>query len=269
MAEPKTQKQNYRNFASRFAGYIANMERPKWLPKRLIKRFKKKFKIDLKDFDIPENGFKTFNSFFTRKFKVGVRAIEDGIVSPVDGIVFDYGHVDPLNQIHVKFKHYYIDDLIFEGIKDLRSYAVLYLSPSHYHRVHACFDMQIDRIKYLPGTLRSVREKVVGKKNRVYCRNERIVIHGKSQYGKFYFILVGAMFVGKVKLSFESGLETNIKKGEPSNIIFDEVINIKKGEELGYFEMGSSVIILLENKNLENILFNINDDIRVGQKIAD
>jgi phosphatidylserine decarboxylase len=250
-------------------GYLSNLEKPKCVLRWFIKRFRQKYNIDLSEYIVPEDGFKTFNLFFTRKLKTGQRTIEPGIISPVDGFIFDYGVVNPENKIHVKFKHYYIQNLIFEDITNLKSYAVLYLSPSNYHRVHASFDMSIDSIKYLPGTLRSVREKIVEKRNGVYCRNERIVIHGKSEFGEFYFIFVGAIFVGKVKLSFYSNFETNIKKAKQSQQLLDEPIFIKKGEELGYFEMGSSIILLMENDNLKNLNKNINTPIKVGQKITD
>ncbi|MDD3741539.1 MAG: archaetidylserine decarboxylase [Bacteroidales bacterium] len=268
MDQNKHQKQNYRNLASRIAGYLSNRKRPSWLAKILICIFKKKYSIDLSEFIVPENGFKTFNSFFTRKLKDDARIIGDGIISPVDGSVFDFGSVDPDNKIFVKFKYYYIDDLINGEFDNMSSYAVFYLAPSDYHRVHASFDMKIDEISYLPGTLFSVKEKTVYKKDRVYCRNERIVIHGNCEFGKFYFILVGALIVGKVKLCFDSELKTNIRKGLYSKKKYNSAIEIKKAEEVGYFEMGSSVIILLENKCLSSIIKPVKSAIKFGETIV-
>mgnify|MGYP001352775140 CR=1 FL=1 len=268
MAEIKPQKQNYRNLTSRIAGYLSNLKRPGWFVKAFIFLFRKFYKINLKDFEVPENGFKTFNSFFTRKLKKNTRIIDEGIISPVDGSVFDFGKVDPDNKIYVKFKHYYIDELLSDKFDTMSSYVVLYLAPSDYHRVHAGFDMFIDEISYLPGTLFSVKEKTVNKRDRVYCRNERIVIHGISKYGKFYFILVGALIVGKVKLCFDSELRTNIRKGIYSKKVFDNPIQIKKAEEVGFFEMGSSVIILLEDPCLSSVIKPIKSPIRFGETIV-
>ena len=268
MSATKQQKQNYRNFISRMAGKLANSKKPKWFIRSFIKMWKRKYKIDLSEYVVPTEGFNTFNSFFTRKLKPNPRPIKEGLVSPVDGFIFDFGKITGDNKIYVKFNHYYIDDLICDEYEDMSSYTVLYLSPANYHRVHASFDMKITDISYLPGTLRPVKPKVVYKKDRVYCRNERIVIHGKSEFGNFYMILVGALFVGKTKLSFDSGLETNIKNGEASKRIYDEIITLKKGDEIGYFEMGSSVILFLKNERLANIKLPMNSPIKVGDELA-
>lgn len=268
MCPAKKQKQNYRNLTSRFAGRVSNLKKPKWSIATLIHIYRKKYKINMSDFVVPIGGFKTFNSFFTRNLKPEARQIDDGLVSPVDGTIFDAGNVDPDNKIFVKHKFYYIDDLLCRDFEDLKSYAVLYLSPADYHRVHACFDMEIDRAVYLPGTLLSVRKKTVYKKDRVYCRNERIVLSGNSPYGRFYFILVGALMVGKVKLSFDSGLQTNIKRGVMASKEYSSPIKLKKGDEVGYFEMGSSVIILLEDQCLADLSGRVHEKVKMGQKLV-
>lgn len=268
MHKAKIQKQNYRNLTSRMAGSLSNLKRPRWFVNSLIKVYKKKYKIDMEGYLTPEKGFRNFNSFFTRKLQDVDRVIGDGLVSPVDGSIFDFGTIDRDNKIFVKHKYYYIDDLICDDFENLNSYVVLYLSPANYHRVHACFDMQIESATYLPGTLLSVRKKTVYKKDRVYCRNERIVVTGNSSYGRFNFVLVGAMMVGKVKLSFDSGLKTNIRNGTFARKLYNQPVNIKKGDEVGYFEMGSSVIILLEDKCLANLNRPINAHVRMGETIA-
>lgn len=268
MNKPKPQKQNYRNLTSRLAGYLSNLKRPRWVINLLIFSYRKKYKINLDEYVIPENGFKSFNSFFTRKIKEINRIIGEGLVSPVDGSVFDFGLIDPDNKIFVKHKHYYIDDLICDDFENLKSYAVLYLSPANYHRVHACFDMEIESVSYLPGTLLSVRKKTVYKKDRVYCRNERIVLTGKSPYGRFNFILVGALMVGKVRLSFDSGLRTNIRKGIFAKKVYDFPVVIDKGDEVGYFEMGSSVIILLEDDCLKSLNKPVHAPVKMGEPIV-
>ena len=81
-------------------------------------------------------------------------------------------------------------------------------------------------------------------------------------------ILVGALFVGKTKLSFDSGLQTNIKKGVASKRIYDTPIYINKGEEVGYFEMGSSVILFMDDERLANIKLPLNSPIKVGNNLA-
>lgn len=263
----KPQKQNFRNVASRIVGYFANISWPAVLVKLMIKLYTIYYKIDLSEFEVPEKYYKNFNEFFTRKYKASFSEINGGIISPVDGFLLDKGKVNQGQIINVKNKDYFLVDLLGQEYKNLNSYAVLYLAPGNYHRVHAAFDMNITKIKYLPGTLRPVKLKVINKKERVYCRNERIVIVGDSKYGKFYFILVGALFVGKVKLAFESGLRTNIRKGIASVKEYPNSIKIKKGEEVGYFEMGSSVVMVMENDCLNNLDMNKNHELRYGRSL--
>jgi phosphatidylserine decarboxylase len=234
-------------------GYISNIKKLKFLLRIVIFFYSKIYKINLDDFEVPQNGFKSFNEFFTRKYKQGKRPIQNGIVSPVDGYLLDKGLIFNDQTITVKDRDYYLEDLLGNSYKNVHSYAVLYLAPGNYHRVHAPFDMNISEIKYLPGTLRSVKTKVIYKRDRVYCRNERIVIIGNCEHGKYYLILVGALLVGKVKLSFESGLSTNIRKGIPSGKTYAEELYAKKGEEIGYFEMGSSVVMLMESDILNKL----------------
>lgn len=268
MSPAKKQKQNYRNLTSRFAGRVSNLKKPRWSVSMLIHIYRKKYNINMSDFVVPSGGFKSFNSFFTRNLKSGARKIEAGLVSPVDGTIFDAGNVDPDNKIFVKHKFYYIDDLLGNDFDNVKSYAVLYLSPADYHRVHACFDMNIERAVYLPGTLLSVRKKTVYKKDSVYCRNERIVLSGSSPYGRFYFILIGALMVGKVKLSFDSGLQTNIKRGVTASKEYSSPVILKKGDETGFFEMGSSVIILLEDNCLSELKNHVHEIVKMGQQLV-
>ncbi len=263
----KPQKQNFRNVASRIVGYFANISKPVFFVKIMVKLYALYYKIDLNEFEVPQNYFKNFNEFFTRKYKENTRKIEEGLISPVDGYLLDKGKVNLGQIINVKNKDYFLVDLLGHKYKNLNSYAVLYLAPGNYHRVHAPFDMKITEIKYLPGTLRPVKINVINKKERVYCRNERVVIVGDSKYGKFYFILVGALFVGKVKLAFESGLRTNIRRGIASVKEYKESIKITKGEEVGYFEMGSSVVIVMENKCLDNLDLDKNHEIYFGTSL--
>lgn len=263
----KHSKQNIRNMTSRVAGIMAKWKSPKLYVRWIIKKWEKIYNISMDEYIIPEGGFLNFNEFFTRKVKPETRPISMGIVSPVDCCIFDFGYITALKRIHVKGRMYNVQELTNEEKNYMKSYCVFYLSPYNYHRVHACFDMSIDKITYHPGTLFPVKEKTIKKRERVYCNNERIILHGNSTFGKFQFIFVGAMMVGKVKLSFEKKIETNVKKGKYFKHNFDNPYQITKGEELGYFEMGSSIILLLEENYLANIYFKTDDKVKMGETI--
>lgn len=263
----KIQKQNFRNKVSRVAGYFARISKPRFIVRWVILLYIKIYKIDISKFVVPDKFYKNFNDFFTRRYKENFINIENGFVSPIDGTLLDKGLVSKNQIIHVKNRDYYLADLLGHSVEGLNSYAVLYLAPGDYHRVHSSFDMTISKIMYLPGTLRSVKVKVINKRDRVYCRNERIVIAGDSEYGKFYFILIGALLVGKVKLAFDSGLSTNIRKGIATELSYEHPIKIKKGEEVGYFELGSSLVVVMEKDMLNNINPEISQQLYLGKRI--
>ncbi|MBN2776154.1 MAG: phosphatidylserine decarboxylase [Bacteroidales bacterium] len=267
MRNQNLEKRSYRNSISRLAGNLAKTKWPKFILKPVIRIYCKNYSIYLEDYKIPTNGFKTFNEFFTRKIKPELRPISEGIVSPVDGTVYDFGIVNNEKKIFVKNQYFSIQDLLQQKDNKFESFAVLYLSPSNYHRVHAPFDFKINRIKYIPGNLRSVREDKVQKTDNLYCKNERIVLYGDSEYGEFAFAFIGAMIVGKIKLSFEQKATSNIKKACCTELKYDKTISIIKGDELGYFELGSSVIILLDNPILSTINLCENSEITLGQKL--
>ena len=266
---PHQHRQNSLNFTSRFMGRLANTRKPKSLIRLFIRTYIKKYNISLDDYIVPDEGYSTFNEFFTRKLKPKSRPIGQGIISAVDGYIYDSGAVNKDKKIYVKKKFYKVEELIGGNYKFLKSYIVLYLSPANYHRVHASFDMTINSVCYIPGRLKSVKEKKLQKVDNLYCQNERIVIIGNSEYGEFYFIFVGALIIGKVKLNFNSKLETNIKKGKCACQAFDIPIKIKKGEELGYFEMGSTAIILTEDDCFTKVELETNTAVVMGQTILE
>ncbi|MDD2634335.1 MAG: archaetidylserine decarboxylase [Bacteroidales bacterium] len=264
MGKNEYDRRSYRNTVSRFVGRIANYSKPAILVKLYIKLYSKFYNINLNEFKIPQTGYKTFNAFFTRLVKPDLRKIETGIVSPVDGLIYDHGIIDKDRRIYVKHKFFSVAELLKKQYNKLESFVVFYLSPAHYHRVHAPFDMEITDVCYIPGNLRSVRESIVLKTEELYCRNERIVLYGDSEYGKFTFIFIGAFVVGKIKLSFEDKAASNIKKAVYNHISYDTPQVIKKGQELGFFEMGSSVIILSENDNYKKLKFPVGSELKLG-----
>ncbi len=268
MSKLEYDKRSYRNTVSRLAGRIANYSRPAILVKIAIKLYAKFYSININEFKTPKAGYKTFNSFFTRIVKPEFRPIESGIISPVDGLIYDHGVIDKDRHIYVKHKFFSVTELLKRQYDKLESFVVFYLSPAHYHRVHAPFDMKITDISYIPGNLRSVRESIVFKTEELYCRNERIVLYGNSEHGKFAFIFIGAFVVGKIKLSFEDKAASNIKKACYNVITYDTPHLINKGQELGFFEMGSSVIILSENDTYKNLKFTTGSELKFGKNFV-
>ena len=141
------------------------------------------------------------------------------------------------------------------------SFATIYLSPADYHRVHLPLDGTITNIKKIPGKLFSVSKKTVEKINNIYCRNERVVIQGTSEFGRFYLIMVGAIVVGKIKLSF-------IPQELQFNENYSVNIPMKQGDEVGYFELGSTILLIMESNHLAKINYSEHQKIYLGNKLC-
>ena len=253
------------NRFSHWMGAFSDASIPNWILKNVIRSYVRYYKIDLNDYDINLNEIKKFNAFFTRQFKEGKRHIGKGVVSPVDGKLINYGLLQSSQLLQCKGQWYPQTGITSLEAFDHGSFATIYLSPADYHRVHAPFDMKIQEIVYIPGTLFPVNKKSVLKHDRLFCRNERIVLSGTCEYGHFHFVFVGAMIVGRTVLSFDSSWRSNIKKGKQRQEKVD--FQIAKGEELGYFELGSTVIFMIDSEVLNEIKITENTQVKMGESM--
>ena len=253
--------------SSRYFGLFANARISPWLLRLLIRFYVKIFRIDLSEYDFNLQEITTFNAFFTRKLLSGTRTWERGICSPVDGRVMSVGSLEKGKLFQVKGVDYTLEDLVGIKVLDRGSFINLYLSPADYHRVHAPMDMTIESITHIPGKLLSVSSKNAKFVKGLYTGNERVILSGKNKLGRFYFVFVGALNVGSIALSFFPELKTNLWKDKTKN--FDHFFEIKKGEELGWFEMGSTIIFILESDHFkDNPLVKEQDVVRLGKALA-
>lgn len=205
----------------------------------------------MQQFDIDLGTIKTFNEFFTRPLKAGARTWGNGICSPVDGRLLSFGKINGDQIFQVKGMAYSYTVLTGQDIMPDGSFATIYLAPGDYHRVHAPFDMQIREITHIPGKLLSVSLKNVRNIPALYNSLERVVLSGINEMGIFHFVFVGAFNVGSIKLSFLEDFGSNQRIVTDIRKIGTD-IQISKGEELGWFELGSTVVVLTESKFFES-----------------
>lgn len=222
----------------------------------------------MEQFDIDLKAVKNFNEFFTRPLKPGVRKWENGICSPVDGRLLSYGPLEGDQIFQIKGIAYSQSVLTGQQSMTAGSFATIYLAPGDYHRVHAPFDMQISEITHIPGKLLSVSLMNVRHIPGLYNSLERVVLTGTNAMGKFHFVFVGAFNVGSIRLSFLPDFASNqINIRGIRN--FNSDIHIRKGEELGWFELGSTVVMLTESDafstGLDHLLFQ---RVKLGQSLA-
>ncbi|MDA8561577.1 archaetidylserine decarboxylase [Gammaproteobacteria bacterium] len=258
---------------SKIAGWIANC-RWKWLKNIIINNFITKYNVNLNIAILESiNDYPNFNSFFTRKLKPELRPIaseKEQIASPVDGCVSQVGSINKTNIFQAKNQSYDLKKLLANNT-NLEKYfydgkfATLYLAPKDYHRVHMPITGTLEETIYVPGDLFSVNKQTAENVSELFARNERLICIFKTDLGKVAIILVGAMLVSGIKTSWNLDLPTkNI-----SHKKYEDNIKINKGEELGYFHMGSTVILLFpKNTNEWLDILKENKIIKMGSCIS-
>lgn len=229
---------------SQIVGFLSAIKFPKFFLKLIIKCYTKIYHFSIDDYLLPENEIKCFDDFFSRGLKDNVREIQNGIVSPVDGMIYASGLTSENKIVQIKSQIIDVKDLLLHDIHDGMPYVCLYLSPADYHRVHAPCDMQIVKMEYIPGTLYTVCPRVASKKA-VFLKNERVVINAKSNNKDVWIVMIGAKNVGKMSFYALNGLCPREKV--ICNLELTGKVTYKKGEEIARFHMGSSVVVLAEN----------------------
>ena len=220
----------------------------------LITRFAAAFDVDLDEvkLDVPGD-FATFNDFFIRDLKDDAREIdddEDAIVSPVDGTVSVAGTIQASSIFQAKGINYSLADLLATDLDTAAGYidgsfATIYLAPYNYHRVHAPLAGELTAARYVPGDLFSVNEATVSRVQGLFRRNERLVMHFRTATGPAALIFVGALNVGSISTPWTGEIRPR-KDGVVDVLdISTHPTEVEKGDLLGWFNMGSTVILLL------------------------
>lgn len=259
-------------FLSRLFGKFARTR----LSSIFINKFSASFQINSKEILVPDAGFRSLNSFFTRKLKPGMRKIDrtkNSLVSPVDGRIDQFGPVTGTRVMQAKYIDYLLAELLPADIHHLfidGSFITLYLSPSDYHRIHSPLDGKIFGTLYVPGKLFPVMEYLANGINGLFTKNERVITYLETSAGRCVVVMVGAMNVGQISLSYENIITNEKIIRKRKEILYPE--NLKpqthKGDELGIFNMGSTVIMLFEKDMVNFERFAIGDKVKIGQKIG-
>ncbi|WP_126322176.1 archaetidylserine decarboxylase [Candidatus Rickettsiella viridis] len=244
---------------SRFAGWVAHCKQP-WIKNRLIKNFIRDYQVDM-SLALKEspNDYSHFNEFFTRALKPEKRPIDSGseiIVSPVDGCVSQFGDIREGQLLQAKKINYSLQALL-GGSMSLASrfqqgkFATFYLSPKDYHRVHSPFVGTLQEMIYVPGRLFSVNTETTEQLSQLFVRNERVICLFSTPIGPMAVILVGAMLVASMSTVWE-GVITPAKTRQIRHWHYVEnTVSLAKGEELGQFQLGSTVIVLFAANRMQ------------------
>jgi len=247
---------------------LAKTPFPKPIQCFINKMYVKTFNIDMREF-IPEDPceYETLNDLFIRH-KRYIEFYEDNdiVVSPSDSMVIADGEIEDSYVYQIKGKKYKLNDLIPYETKLNRGYFInLYLSPRDYHRFHVPIDMEIVKATYIPGVLKPVKPSQL-EKELVFTKNKRIVLKCRDKKDRyFYFVAVGAMIVGKIHMNFDKRLQKDYS--EIVTFEYNEPIKLKKGDELGRFEFGSSILLFFGSEHFKYL--NQKDFVEVGDILGE
>lgn len=251
---------------SRLVGSIAK-SRSAWLARPLMKVFIKIFGVDVSEAASANlEDYASFNEFFVRHLKPDARQIEGLVSSPADGTVSMLGRLDKDRMLQAKGLDYSLQKLLAgpgTSVLESGSFITIYLSPSDYHRVHTAVAGNLVRARYVPGKLFSVNQATTSQVKNLFADNERLVMRFATDFGQHALVMVGAMIVAGIKAAWREAVYPPQLRDEE---IFEPARAFNQGEEVGYFEMGSTVILLFEG-NVEWCVAP-GDKVRMGQAIA-
>ncbi|QAY66612.1 archaetidylserine decarboxylase [Paenibacillus protaetiae] len=236
-----------RKWISRLTGRFAQSKQSR----AFLPRFVKIYGINVEEAEKPLEQYETLNEFFTRRLKDGARPVAglpDAVASPVDALVTGIGPIHNGSLLNIKGQDYTIDELLKYSprAENYRNgyYIVLYLSPTDYHRIHSPVDGRIVENERIPGKVYPVNDSGMRHMKQVLCRNERLITYIRHRSGELAVVKVGAMNV------------SSIKYAEPVRE------QVRKGDELAYFEFGSTVVLLAEQGT-----FTPRADLKHGTKV--
>jgi phosphatidylserine decarboxylase len=203
--------------------------------------------------DTEVESYKSFNDFFTRALKAGARPVADAdFVCPVDGAISQFGAIDDHYMLQAKGHRFTTTQLVggdaaLAGQFRHGSFANLYLSPRDYHRLHMPCDGTLERMIYVPGKLFSVNPVTARGVPNLFSRNERVVcVFDSVEHGRFVMVLVGATIVGSMATVWHGVVNPKRTNRTSEWTYADRNIVLRKGEEMGRFLLGSTIIMLFE-----------------------
>ena len=252
-----------KNLLSRAVGRIMELEHPEAVAQWARDTFARYYRINLDEAEKPLGEYPNIAALFTRRLKPGLRPIGEGVVHPCDGKLTGVQEIKSDLLLQAKGLQYSLAELIGlpDSVDASKNYfgglaLTYYLCPTDYHRVHAPIDAIVAKVTHVPGTLWPVNEASVRWVPQLFAVNERLVFHLSTPLGVVLLIMVGATNVGKMTVSFDSSIATNCgriwarnARGKIRDFIYPRAeigrtVHVAKGEELGVFHMGSTVIVL-------------------------
>ena len=261
---------------SRGMGWVSRLPVPRPLRDPIYRGFSWRFGVDLGELDRPLTEFPRFDEFFCRPLPAGARTVEmaqDLLISPCDGVLSGYGQSTDGLCIHAKGQEYTVAGLLTDAELAKRyiggEFATIYLAPHNYHRVHSPLDAQVTGYRHIPGARYPVNPLSVRTVPKLFMRNERLVTYLRGNCGSAALVMVAATGVGHITVSYEPALSTPAGGPDRGACTYEsgQEKTLRRGEELGMFHLGSTVILLFE-PGRARIELPLGTPVRLGQQIG-
>ncbi|MGH8502669.1 MAG: archaetidylserine decarboxylase [Gammaproteobacteria bacterium] len=265
------------HLTSRITFRLTRLDTP--LKRPLIRLFIRAFKVDMSEAAEPDPArYASFNAFFTRALKPGARPLADGaqtIASPADGRVSQLGDINDGRVFQAKGQDFTVLELLGGSTQRVApflngTFCTIYLSPRDYHRVHMPVDGRLREMMHAPGRLFSVSPYATRVIPRLFARNERVAAIFDTPCGPMAIVMVGAVNVSAIETVW-AGLVTPPAGKRVRSIDYsrDSGVWLRRGEEMGRFNMGSTAILLFgEGCATWNAGLRVNDPVKMGQRIG-
>ncbi len=265
------------HFLSRLVGMLA-ASRIGFLRTALIRAFLRHYPVDLSEAEHSGPAdYESFNAFFTRGLRAGARHFDSdphAALCPVDGVVSQAGGIEGDTVLQAKGMEYTTTALLggdatLAAEFDRGRFATLYLAPHNYHRVHMPLAGTLRIARFVPGDLFSVNTATAASVPGLFARNERLVCIFDTPMGSIAVVLVGALFVGSMSLAWSGRIVAPGRRRPRDLAVHDPIIALDRGALLGWFNMGSTVILLFPEKGPELIDGLLpGRAVRVGERLA-
>lgn len=238
-----------KNHLSRAVGRLVHARLPRPIARRLVRWFASTYAIDVSAATKSPDDYPSVGHFFIRDLREGLRPIEGDLVSPVDGVLRNFGEVRDGRLEQIKGKSYTLARFLADPANATRFengvFFNFYLSPQDYHHIHAPVGGTIRRSVHVPGKLWPVNDWSLANIDELFSINERVITYIDSPLGLVAVVMIGATNVGKISVTYDS-FTSNTAARSTEFRDYSPGFPISAGDRLGTFHMGSSVVLLLE-----------------------
>jgi phosphatidylserine decarboxylase len=255
---------------TRAVGRLCDARLPPRVANAVVSLYVRAYRVDLDESALPDGAFPSFDAFFTRPLREGARPPhpdENAIVSPADGRLDDVGPVHVGGRLQIKGRDYTVADLVGDPAEAARyeggQFAIVYLSPRDYHRVHAPVGGQVSLVRSMPGFLYPVN--AIGERHvpSLFSKNRRVaIVIDTPDRGRVTVVMVGAMIVGRITVTAVEGRDVPLGMH-----VIAPPMPVARGDEIGIFHLGSTAVVFVEKGAAPRWSLPAKPHIRMGEPL--